>query len=87
MSEPDLEKGLPLEVETPRKQTIARGGAEDAAEEEAGIPYTFGTFSIPLYAYHDIPAFLKGNPYITDGYRVHLDTEMCVKRYACGVLL
>ncbi len=77
MSEPDLERGLSLEVVTPRKQTISRG---DDAGEEGGIPYAFGAFSIPLYGYHDLPTFLQGNPYITHGYRVNLDTEMCVKR-------
>ncbi len=81
MTDPDLEKGLPLEVETPRKQTIARG---DDAGADGGPPYAFG---IPLYTYHDLPSFLKGNPYITDGYRVHLDAEMCVKRSAnCHLL-
>jgi len=44
-------------------------------------PTSVGPFGIPLYSYHEIPSFLKGNPYITDGYRAHLPPDLCVKRY------
>lgn len=35
---------------------------------------------IRLYTYEQIPVFLKENPYITDGYRAHLPSKLCLKR-------
>lgn len=35
---------------------------------------------ITLYDYKDIPEFLQGNPYVTDGYRVSLPFTLCLKR-------
>lgn len=35
---------------------------------------------IRLYSYEQIPVFLKENPYITDGYRAHLPSKLCLKR-------
>lgn len=35
---------------------------------------------IRLYTYEQIPVFLKDNPYITDGYRAHLPSRLCIKR-------
>nr|XP_054600193.1 progestin and adipoQ receptor family member 3 isoform X1 [Nothobranchius furzeri] len=34
---------------------------------------------IRLYTYEQIPLFLKENPYITDGYRAHLPSRLCLK--------
>ncbi|XP_071953926.1 progestin and adipoQ receptor family member 3-like [Antedon mediterranea] len=34
---------------------------------------------IVLYSYHEIPYFLKGNPYITKGYRVFLSSGQCIQ--------
>ncbi|XP_061589428.1 progestin and adipoQ receptor family member 3-like [Cololabis saira] len=34
---------------------------------------------IRLYTYEQIPLFLKENPYITDGYRAHLPSTLCLK--------
>ncbi|XP_057177547.1 progestin and adipoQ receptor family member 3b isoform X2 [Triplophysa rosa] len=34
---------------------------------------------IRLYTYEQIPVFLKENPYITDGYRAHLPSMLCLK--------
>ncbi|XP_064632146.1 progestin and adipoQ receptor family member 3-like [Lineus longissimus] len=34
---------------------------------------------IELYKYNDIPGFLKGNPYVTQGYRAFLPFSACVK--------
>ena len=39
---------------------------------------------IPLYGYSDVPEFLKGNPYVTNGYRVSLPFSLCLKRYVSG---
>lgn len=36
---------------------------------------------IRLYTYEQIPLFLKENPYITDGYRAHLPSKLCLKRW------
>lgn len=35
---------------------------------------------IRLYTYEQIPLFLKENPYITDGYRAHLPSKLCLRR-------
>ena len=35
---------------------------------------------IRLYTYEQIPQFLKENPFITDGYRAHLPSKLCLKR-------
>ena len=35
---------------------------------------------VPLHSYSNIPEFLKGNPYVTDGYRVSLPFTLCLKR-------
>lgn len=37
---------------------------------------------IPLFGYSDVPEFLKGNPYVTSGYRVSLPFSLCLKRYS-----
>ncbi|XP_020602180.1 progestin and adipoQ receptor family member 3-like [Orbicella faveolata] len=34
---------------------------------------------VKLYDYHDVPYFLRGNPYITSGYRAFLSVRMCMK--------
>ena len=34
-----------------------------------------------LLKYNDIPHFLQGNPWITNGYRVSLPYQQCVLRY------
>lgn len=34
---------------------------------------------IPLFGYSDVPEFLKGNPYVTSGYRVSLPFSLCLK--------
>ncbi|XP_032824942.1 progestin and adipoQ receptor family member 3 isoform X2 [Petromyzon marinus] len=34
---------------------------------------------IRLYTYEQVPCFLKGNPYITDGYRAYLPSRLCLK--------
>lgn len=36
---------------------------------------------IRLYTYDQIPLFLKENPYITDGYRAHLPSRLCLRRW------
>ena len=36
--------------------------------------------SIPLYRYQEIPTFLRGNPYVVNGYRSLLPFSMCCKR-------
>ena len=33
-----------------------------------------------LYTYNEVPPFLKGNPFITHGYRLYLPTGVCFKR-------
>lgn len=35
---------------------------------------------ITLHNYASIPEYLKGNPYVTDGYRVSLPFTLCLKR-------
>lgn len=63
-----------LEKAGPPEQTIARDSSD---------PITVGVatnlLGIPLYGYNQVPTFLRGNPHITDGYRAHLSTELCVK--------
>ncbi|XP_077999431.1 progestin and adipoQ receptor family member 3-like isoform X2 [Glandiceps talaboti] len=34
---------------------------------------------VVLYNYNEIPHFLKGNPFILNGYRAHLPSSLCVK--------
>ncbi|KAL0965820.1 hypothetical protein UPYG_G00286190 [Umbra pygmaea] len=34
---------------------------------------------IRLYTFEQIPLFMKENPYITDGYRAHLQSKLCLK--------
>ena len=36
--------------------------------------------AVRLYAYSEVPGFLKGNPFITHGYRLYLPTGLCFKR-------
>lgn len=35
---------------------------------------------IPLYKYNEVPDFLQGNPYLTNGYRAFLPPSLCFKR-------
>lgn len=35
--------------------------------------------TVRLYNYHDIPYFLRGNPYVTSGYRAFLSIRLCFK--------
>lgn len=64
-----------IEKAGPPEQTIVRDVTD---------PTTLGIatnlLGIPLYGYNQVPSFLRGNPHITDGYRAHLSTELCVKR-------
>ncbi|XP_060710038.1 progestin and adipoQ receptor family member 3-like isoform X6 [Hemiscyllium ocellatum] len=39
----------------------------------------FSQIGIRLYSYEEIPTFLKGNPYITDGYRAYLPSSLCIR--------
>ena len=73
----DLEKGQFLV--SPTQQSIAR---DDVTSSVKSTPIG-GKNGIPLYHYHDLPLFLRGNPYITSGYRAYLPTDMCIKRYVC----
>ena len=36
--------------------------------------------AVRLYTYSEVPTFLKGNPFITHGYRLYLPTGLCFKR-------
>lgn len=36
---------------------------------------------IRLYTYEQIPLFLKENPFITGGYRAHLPSKLCLRRW------
>ena len=36
---------------------------------------------IPLYKYHEVPTFLRGNPYVLSGYRACLPFSLCCKRF------
>ena len=39
-----------------------------------------GTGPVPLYKYHELPSFLRGNPYVVKGYRSLLPFGLCLKR-------
>ena len=43
-------------------------------------PFLLESKVVKLYDYHDVPYFLRGNPYITSGYRAFLSVRMCIKR-------
>jgi predicted membrane channel-forming protein YqfA (hemolysin III family) len=79
MEDRDAERGLLGSGQEPRQQTIPREIDNHLAGLEASTPCTIAPFGIPLYTYREIPPFLKGNPYITDGYRAHLSPELCAK--------
>ena len=68
----DLEKNELLL--SPTQQSIARDDVTPSTKST-------GKNGIPLYHYRDLPLFLRGNPYITSGYRAYLPTDMCIKRY------
>lgn len=38
-------------------------------------------FSIALLRYDDAPEFLRGNPFVVDGYRTTLPFTLCIRRY------
>ena len=35
---------------------------------------------LALYNYHEVPPFLRGNPYVVEGYRAMLPFSLCLKR-------
>lgn len=70
MDEGDAERGLSDDIGSPADPLMTR---------DAGTPLTIARFGIPLYPYHAVPSFLKGNSYITEGYRAFLSDEMCIK--------
>ena len=43
-------------------------------------PFLLESKVVKVYDYHDVPYFLRGNPYITSGYRAFLSVRMCIKR-------
>lgn len=43
-------------------------------------PFLLESKVVKLFDYHDVPYFLRGNPYITSGYRAFLSVRMCIKR-------
>ena len=71
MGEADAEKAAGSD--SPKALHISRGDKRES-------PTKIASFGIPLYPYAAVPSFLKGNPYITDGYRAHLSPKLCVKR-------
>ena len=97
MEDRDLERGLLGPGQEPRQQTIPREIDSHLPGLEVGrytplplihpsLPQssttcTIAPFGIPLYTYQEVPPFLKGNPYITEGYRAHLSPELCAKRF------
>jgi hypothetical protein len=53
---------------------------KDEDEEEPVSPSTSGVgHAVRLYHYNELPNFLRGNPFITSGYRVYLPTRLCLK--------
>lgn len=42
-------------------------------------PFPLESKTVALYDYHDVPYFLRGNPYVTSGYRAFLSFRMCIK--------
>jgi hypothetical protein len=65
-----MEEGL----SSPRVQVLIREPSRDHH-----VVHTLTT-PIPLYSYHEIPSYLKGNPYITCGYRADVSLPLCFKR-------
>lgn len=59
---------LDLEIDQSIESTLSSGLC-DISERD-----------IPLHDYANIPEYLKGNPYVTDGYRVSLPFTLCLKR-------
>lgn len=43
-------------------------------------PYKTQEKTLKLYDYHEVPYFLRGNVFITDGYRAYLSYKWCWKR-------
>lgn len=70
----DVHASKDLEKVGPPVQTIVR----DITDPTSGVASNL--LGIPLYGYNQLPHFLRGNPHITEGYRAHLSTELCVKR-------
>lgn len=52
---------------------------ERGFETNTKNPFLRESKSIKLLDYHDIPYFLRGNPYVTHGYRAFLPFRMCIK--------
>ena len=72
-----------VQLHSPTGQILSRETSQKTTNDDNVIcngPYTRTTFGIPLYMYQDIPPYMKGNPYITCGYRADIPTDMCVKR-------
>ena len=60
---------LDLEIDHSLESTLSSGLCDVSKKD------------IPLYEYKNIPDFLKGNPFLTDGYRVSLPFSLCLKRF------
>ncbi|KAH3862539.1 progestin and adipoQ receptor family member 3-like isoform X2 [Dreissena polymorpha] len=58
---------LDLEIDQSIESTLSSGLCD------------IGEADIKLHAYQEIPEFLQGNPYVTDGYRVSLPFTLCLK--------
>lgn len=52
---------------------------ERGFEKDLESPFLPDSMVVKLYDYHDVPYFLRGNPYVTSGYRAFLSFRMCVK--------
>lgn len=53
---------------------------ERGFENDTKSPFLLESKVVKLYDYHDVPYFLRGNQYVTSGYRAFLSVRMCIKR-------
>ena len=60
---------------------------ERGFEKDLKSTFLLDSKVVKLYDYHDVPYFLRGNPYVTSGYRAFLSFKMCIKRFVEGAVV
>lgn len=60
---------------------------ERGFERDLKCTFLLDSKVVKLYDYHDVPYFLRGNPYVTSGYRAFLSFKMCIKRFVEGAVV
>ena len=78
----NMEPAMKRHIGTPSGGSVRKYDILDLEIEQGcnGICHSMKHANIQLFKYQEVPIFLKGNPYVVNGYRCMLPFSLCCKR-------